>query len=55
MSRLTNDVDNVSNMLSSTLNLAELYKRLKISAVLYVQEKLQKLEEARKNKLNLFE
>lgn len=33
------------NMLSSTLNLAELYKRLKISAVLYVQEKLQKLEE----------
>lgn len=33
------------NMLSSTLNLAELYKRLKISAVLYVQEKLLKLEE----------
>lgn len=33
------------NMLSSTLNLTELYKRLKISAVLYVQEKLQKLEE----------
>lgn len=33
------------NMLASTLNLAELYKRLKISAVLYVQEKLQKLEE----------
>lgn len=33
------------NMLSSTLNLVELYKRLKISAVLYVQEKLQKLEE----------
>lgn len=33
------------NMLSSTLNLAELYKRLKISTVLYVQEKLQKLEE----------
>lgn len=33
------------NMLSSTLNLAELYKRLKISAVLYAQEKLQKLEE----------
>lgn len=33
------------NMLSSTLNLAELYKRLKISAALYVQEKLQKLEE----------
>lgn len=33
------------NMLSSTLNLVELYKRLKISAALYVQEKLQKLEE----------
>lgn len=33
------------NMLSSTLNLAELYKRLRISAVLYVQEKLLKLEE----------
>lgn len=33
------------NMLSSTLNLAELYKRLKISAILYVQEKLQRLEE----------
>lgn len=33
------------NMLASTLNLAELYKRLKISAVLYAQEKLQKLEE----------
>lgn len=33
------------NMLSSTLNLPEIYKRLKISAVLYVQEKLNKLEE----------
>lgn len=33
------------NMLSSTLNLPEIYKRLKISAVLYVQEKLSKLEE----------
>lgn len=33
------------NMLSSTLNLPEIYKRLQISAVLYVQEKLSKLEE----------
>ena len=33
------------NMLSSTLNLPEIYKRLKISAALYVQEKLSKLEE----------
>lgn len=33
------------NMLSSTLNLPEIYKRLKISAILYVQEKLRKLEE----------
>lgn len=33
------------NMLSGTLNLPEIYKRLKISTVLYVQEKLSKLEE----------
>lgn len=33
------------NMLSGTLNLPEIYKRLQISAVLYVQEKLSKLEE----------
>ena len=33
------------NMLSSTLNLSELYKRLKISAILYAQEKLSKLGE----------
>lgn len=33
------------NMLAGTLNLGELYKRLKISTALYVQEKLQKLEE----------
>ena len=33
------------NMLSSTLNLPEIYKRLKISAALYVQEKLSKQEE----------
>ena len=32
-------------MLSSTLNLAEMYKRLKISPALYVQEKLSKLED----------
>ena len=32
-------------MLSSTLNLAEIYKRLKISTAIYVQEKLKMLEE----------
>ena len=33
------------NMLSSTLNLPEIYKHLRISAAIYVHEKLSKLEE----------
>lgn len=35
----------IENMLSSTLNLPEIYRRLRINTAMYVQEKLIKLEE----------